>query len=666
MSDARSERARPGRLVLLAIGISDPGTMGGNSRIAIEMARQFAPSREVLVVTTKPETFRRNDAVGPGITLAAVRPFAGHPWLNHPGLCRHLLREVRSVFEREAVGPSDAVFSISDGLWDVWPGFVLRRRMGYLWAPSLFLFVPSPLANLLGGYGFPRARYVLYWVYQRLAFALMRLRGDRFVLTNAVDRARFPRRLRARIHALYGGVDLGALDAAAAEPAPGRRYEALFCGRLHPQKGLMGLLHVWREVRRRCSDARLGIIGNGAPGYEQALKRTAERLGIDASIDWLGYVDGLEKYRIYRASAVFVHSTVYDNNGMVAAEALCAGLPVVRYDLPALRRIYERGCRSVPPGDRRAFAAALAELIADDGARRAVAPDASTQAALRARWSWARRARRFERFLFPCPAPAPAQLPAIPRGPKEPVTVVTVVRDPARYARCLGDNRHLRGCTLRPLDNGECNEPAGARYNRFLDGPDAPDRGWIAFCHEDFEPLEPLDEALAGARTDVLYGPLGAVTTWRLRCWPVRTLLGRLGECNKDGSGERRGGRDVARDTPVDVIDGRCLLVHTDLLRATGLRFDPNLTFDLHVEEFCMKARAEEDLPSHILPLRARCGSHGPVGGCDRRLARHLRRRYPETWATGISSYALGTPPPLLRLANALKRLAQHLFRPAP
>ncbi len=387
--------------MLLAIGISDPGTMGGNSRIAIEMARRLAPSRGVLVVTTKPETFRRHGVAGPGIAVAAVPPYGGRPWVNHAGLCRHLLREVRQVFERERVGPADVVFSISDGLWDVWPGFALRRRMGYCWAPSLFLFVPSPPTVLFGGLGFPVARYLLYWAYQRFAFALMLLRGDRFVLTNAVDRARFPRRLRGRTHALYGGVDLDALDAAAAEPRPERRYDALSCGRLHPQKGLMGLLRVWRRVLRRCPGARLGVIGNGDPSYERALRRTARRLGIDASIDWLGYVDGIDKYRLYRASAVFVHSTVYDNNGMVAAEALCSGLPVVRYDLPALRRVYERGCLCAPPGNRRALAAALAGLIADEKARESVAPGPALREALRTQWSWERRARRFERFLFP-------------------------------------------------------------------------------------------------------------------------------------------------------------------------------------------------------------------------------------------------------------------------
>ena len=35
-----------GRLVMFALGLSEPGTMGGNSKIALEMARGLADATE--------------------------------------------------------------------------------------------------------------------------------------------------------------------------------------------------------------------------------------------------------------------------------------------------------------------------------------------------------------------------------------------------------------------------------------------------------------------------------------------------------------------------------------------------------------------------------------------------------------------------------------------
>ena len=144
---------------------------------------------------------------------------------------------------------------------------------------------------------------------------------------------------------------------------------------------------------------RLSVIGNGAPEFERALKEKAEALGVADSVDWLGYVNGEAKYAIYRSARLFVHPTVFDNNGMVAAEALCSGLPVVMYDLPPLRHVYTTGCEKVPRGDKERFAHEVAQLLSNSARARAVAPDPEQTNALRAFWNWPERVRRFSAWL---------------------------------------------------------------------------------------------------------------------------------------------------------------------------------------------------------------------------------------------------------------------------
>jgi phosphatidylinositol alpha-mannosyltransferase len=55
--------------------------------------------------------------------------------------------------------------------------------------------------------------------------------------------------------------------------------------------------------------------------------------------------------------------------GVVLLEAMAAGTPVVASDLPGYRAVSgSAAARLVPPGDRPALAAALADVLADDHA----------------------------------------------------------------------------------------------------------------------------------------------------------------------------------------------------------------------------------------------------------------------------------------------------------
>ena len=219
--------------------------------------------------------------------------------------------------------------------------------------------------------------------------------ADGFVITNDSDMRHFPNEMHKRIFAFYGGVNV---DQIPQGDVPKTR-DVVFCSRIHPQKGVEGLMDIWARVHKRCPKARLTIIGNGAPAYERHVKAKADRLGIADTIDWMGYVNNEAKYEIYRSARVHVHPTVYDNNGMVAAEALCSGLPVVMYDLPALRHVYTTGCVKVPYGDKSAFADEIVRLLADGCHLAAVAPTSEDVAALRRQWDWPSRVARFAGWL---------------------------------------------------------------------------------------------------------------------------------------------------------------------------------------------------------------------------------------------------------------------------
>ena len=71
------------------------------------------------------------------------------------------------------------------------------------------------------------------------------------------------------------------------------------------------------------------IAGMGEEAYVDELKRMAERLGVADMFRFIGPVHGEEKWKLYQQADVFVLPTHSENFGIVVAEALASGTPVI-------------------------------------------------------------------------------------------------------------------------------------------------------------------------------------------------------------------------------------------------------------------------------------------------------------------------------------------------
>ena len=386
------------RFVIVAFSASPPGTMGGNTKIAIEMARHlqaFGWEVAVVVPRGKLATFTDNVSQSNQIEYWTVPDFNGNEFLLPISSSLHYRREIKSVFQDHSVGAGDIIFAICNFHVDILPLFGLKRQFGFTYIASHFLFLPFIVENLRNKYKFPVLKYLIGWFYERILFVLAKMQADAFVITNDSDRVHFSKTWRNRLFPFYGGVNVDQI------PHGGmpKMRDVVFCSRLHQQKGIDGFLDIWKMVKMVCPKAHFTVIGNGERGYERYLKDKAKRLGVADSIDWLGYVNNEAKYVIYSSARVMVHPTVFDNNGMVAAEALCSGLPVVMYDLPALRHVYTTGCVKVPFGNKKAFAEEVVKLLSDDSYRVGVAPTTQEVNDLRNHWDWPHRVAMFAEWI---------------------------------------------------------------------------------------------------------------------------------------------------------------------------------------------------------------------------------------------------------------------------
>lgn len=383
-----------------AIYASPPNTMGGNTKILLEMINNLYKKYEFTIFTTEPDTFKKNVKNIDQVKLVDIKsPYSKFSLLNHKKEIDYVNNFFNEYFFKKKITSNDFFYSCSDFAPDVLPIYYLKSKYSFKWVASLFLFIPNPIENLRQNYEFPFFKYIIYFTYQQYLFKKILEKANYVFVTNDVDRKYFNNFDQNKIHAIYGGVNTEQVIKAVKNNKKEIKYDAIFCSRLHPQKGISKLLDIWALVIKKIPKAKLAIIGNGDQAYEEYLKKKAEKLQLNANLIWFGYVNNIDKYKLYMQSKIFIHSTVYDNNGMVASEALCTGLPVFIFNLDSFKRLYNEGCVKIPRYNLDIFANRISFYLRNNKYRKII-PSKKLVEKLRRRWSWKRISKNIDLFLI--------------------------------------------------------------------------------------------------------------------------------------------------------------------------------------------------------------------------------------------------------------------------
>jgi len=242
----------------------------------------------------------------------------------------------------------------SHGLWmmpNVYPAFAAaRNRIPYVAAPRGTLD-PAALAYS------PGRKWAVWRLIQRRALRLAKAMHATSMIE--VDHIRAAG-LTQPIALLPNGIDIPPIG----ETPPSARHTLLYLGRLHPKKGLDLLLEAWGALEVAHPNWDLRIVGKGSPSYIALLSRMMSTLRLQrVSLEPPLYGDA--KTAALAQANLFILPTRGENFGMVVAEALAAGTPVVTTRGAPWKDVERRGCgwwASIDAaGLRRALASALSE-----------------------------------------------------------------------------------------------------------------------------------------------------------------------------------------------------------------------------------------------------------------------------------------------------------------
>jgi glycosyltransferase involved in cell wall biosynthesis len=122
----------------------------------------------------------------------------------------------------------------------------------------------------------------------------------------------------------------------------GRKRTALFLGRIYPVKGLPMLIEAWSHLRP--DGWQLRISGPDEAGHQKQVERAVFAAGLGEVVSFTGPIEPQMRTSAFLDADLFVLPTHSESFGMVVAEALAHGLPVLTTTRAPWSLLRQGGC----------------------------------------------------------------------------------------------------------------------------------------------------------------------------------------------------------------------------------------------------------------------------------------------------------------------------------
>lgn len=145
---------------------------------------------------------------------------------------------------------------------------------------------------------------------------------------------------------------------------PEGRLRLLYLGRLHPIKGIENLLYALKQLDNE--HISLAIYGTGDACYCHSLHEMVNKLGLTGDVLFKGHLDSKDKITAFMSSDVCVVPSYSENFGMIIAESLAHGVPVIASKGTPWEMIEKIGCGYWVENDHDTLALCIQNTFNDD------------------------------------------------------------------------------------------------------------------------------------------------------------------------------------------------------------------------------------------------------------------------------------------------------------
>lgn len=247
----------------------------------------------------------------------------------------------------------NAVYTSSDGLCDILPAYLLKKRKKVKWFAMLHHKYANPFSrpgNFLKNF--------LLFILQNLTLFLISKKAD-FVFVLETQEGEnlknflIKNKFTGKIIKVKNGINLD--KRTIKKNIKKDKKLALFVGGLRAAKGLYDIVPIWQLVIKNKADLKLVITGSGAPKDMKFLKNEIKNNKLNDKIFLMGYLPYNKLNNLLDKAFVFFFPSHEEGFGISILEALMHNCIPIVYDLPAFK-VFKHFLIKVPCFNKEKFA----------------------------------------------------------------------------------------------------------------------------------------------------------------------------------------------------------------------------------------------------------------------------------------------------------------------
>ena len=355
------------KLLYIACGSGSDPTIGGSLTRTTEIARRIQKDNTVYFLTSSggrkaTEKIFSNDAIFE-IKTNVSESRKGRGYLVSQ-LWSYFLILIKSFFIVGKLPEVDLVYLDSDGLWDIVPALLYKRRypkvklvsMNHVMIGVSRENVKTLVFSLINGM-LQNVSYFFIGRYTDVIFVNDTHEG--FKIRDRLSKGKCTK----KFYYVHNGVDVNLIEQVLIQE---KVYDACFLGYLRPSKGLYDIVPIWQGVCKERRDAKLLIIGSMLFEYRNYLEKQIENNALQNNIVIIeSLTNKHEVFKRLKQSKIFISASHKEGWSMAIMECLASGLPGVVWDLPVYEGSVKDGVIKVRLYDVSEFAKQILRLFSD-------------------------------------------------------------------------------------------------------------------------------------------------------------------------------------------------------------------------------------------------------------------------------------------------------------
>jgi glycosyltransferase involved in cell wall biosynthesis len=147
-------------------------------------------------------------------------------------------------------------------------------------------------------------------------------------------------------------------------------FYALYLGGYEIHKNVTTILLAYTYVTQALGDEYPLVLAGSKPAKSSSrfpdYDGYIDRLGLDDSVTWIGYIDEEDKPAVYRGASAFIFVSRQEGFGLPVLEAMACGVPVIASDKSALPEVVGNAAFALDPDDARQIGGSIIAAMTQD------------------------------------------------------------------------------------------------------------------------------------------------------------------------------------------------------------------------------------------------------------------------------------------------------------